>query len=304
MQVKETLWNLGKELSIAPALEIAFRFKSSAHTTVVCDELLPLLLAENVLVLGNKESMLLFSYDKEQTGRKGAMSAGLLAELMLLLKSACARKIRRKQTIMKVFTEECLTDNYIDNFSFSLSQNNFPDQGCIILLELSSSRDDAWIHLQRVRDNIIKELGMYISWATLGYKFIRNPFMRQSSESMMSACMRYLGADLHDVLSVHNAWWWNNLRTINWQTSFNHSDPIRHGWDTAPDIVHYQTGAHPSICDRNDMSAENMASIREYQAHAKELSRSILTPENINWDDKWTGDFFERWANRWSEIKY
>lgn len=303
MQVKEALWSLEKDLSIAPSLEIIFRLKNNTQTGSIYNGLFPLLQELDAFPFSDEKSISILSHDTDQGGWPGAMSAELWLEVMDALKAASRRKIRKKQTIFKICRKNALTQNYIDSISVSLSQNTFPDQACIISLQISTSKENAWQHLQCIRENVIENLGERFFWASLGYKFVMNPFASISAAQMMASCMRYLGADLHDVVCIHNGWWWNKLRTINWQTTLNIVDPVQDGWDALPQIFSYQTGESPSICDRNSVQPDNLAAMYEYKVMAEKLSSWILKTDKMIWSAKWDTEIYARWARRWDEIK-
>lgn len=302
MQVKDTLWSLEKELSIGPSLEIIFRLKSNSQADNLYDGLFPLLLTQKAFPFSDENSISILSHDADQGGWPGAMPPELWLKIMDEMKTASRRKIRKKQTIFKICRSEPLTQNYIDGVSVSLSQNTFPDQACVISVQINTSEEHAWQRLQRIREGVISKLGEYFFWASLGYKFVMNPFASISADQMQTYCMRYLGVDLHDVVCVHNGWWWNKLRTVNWQTTLNIVDPARNGWDAPSQIVSYQTGEHPSVCDRNSIEPENLAAIYEYKAMAKNLSAWILKTDEMFWSAKWNSDVYARWENRWDEI--
>ena len=303
MQIKDTLWSIEKELSIAPSLEIIFRLKSNSQADSLYDGLFPLLQEQDAYPFSDENSISILSHDTDQGGWPGAMSPELWLKVLAEMKAASKRKIRMKQTVFKICRAEPLTQNYIDGISVSLSQNTFPDQACVVSLQISTSKENAWQHLQRIRESIVARVGECFFWASLGYKFVMNPFAIISAVQMQASCMRYLGADLHDVVCVQNGWWWNKLRTINWQTTLNTVDPVRDGWDVAPQIVSYQAGEHPSICDRNSVEPENLAAIYEYKAMADKLSAWILKTDEMAWSIKWGTDIYARWTKRWDEIK-
>lgn len=303
MQVKETLWTLEKELSIAPSLEIIFRLKSNTQTDGIYDALFPLLHEFDAFPFSDEKCITIISHDTDQGGWPGALSMELWLTVMNEMKAASRRKIRKKQTVFKVCREETLTQNYIDGISVSLSQNTFPDQACVISLQISTSRENAWQHLQRIRDNVIASMDECFFWASLGYKFVMNPFARISADQMKASCMRYLGVDLHDVVCIQNGWWWNKLRTVNWQTTLNTIDVTRDGWDATPHIVSYQTGYYPSVCDRNNVHLDNLTAINEYKIMAEKLSSWILNTDEMGWSEKWNAEIYARWARRWDEVK-
>lgn len=303
MQVSNTLWSLEKELSIAPSLEIIFRLKSNLQTDTLYECLFPLLQAHEVYPFDDENSISILSHDGDHGGWPGAITPELWLSIMDEMKVASRRKIRRKQIIFKICRSEPLTSNYIDGISVSLNQNTFPDQACVVSMQISTSKENAWQHLQDFRESVISSLGESFFWASLGHKFVMNPFANIAADQMRSYCMRFLGADLHDVVCVQNGWWWNKLRTVNWQTTLNTMDPIRDGWDAPPQIVSYQTGENPSVCDRNNVEPENLAAIYEYKAMAEELSEWILKTDDMFWSAKWDSEIYARWANRWSEIR-
>lgn len=303
MQVTETLWAIDKELSIAPALEIIFRLKSNTAAGEFFERLFPLLETLEAFPFLNAQSISLLSHDKDEGGWPGAMTPEIWLQIQAAMKTAASRKVRKKQTIFKICAVEESTSNYIDDLTISLNQNIFPDQACVISVQLSTSKASAWEHLLHVRKSIITHLGESFFWASLGYRFVLNPFARKATDEMQAACMRYLGADLHDVVCVQNSWWWNKLRTVNWQTTLNTIDPMKDGWDVPPRIVSYQTGEHPSICDRNNVEPANLTAIYQYQTLAKELSPLILETDEMVWSVKWDVSVYARWAKRWNEIR-
>lgn len=303
MKVNDTLWKIEKELSIAPALEMLFRFKGNSDVGVMLERLFLLLEKFSAFPFNDEKCITILSHDTGQGGWSGAMTPDLWLQICSEMKLASARKIRKKQTIFKICALEELTSNYIDDLSISLSQNTFPDQGCIISLQLSTSNNNAWEHLQYIRDNIIADLGKQFFYAAIGYRFVMNPFARKAVDDMRASCMRYLGADLQDVVCAQNGWWWNKIRTINWQITINTVDPIKNGWDILPHIINYQTGETPSICDRNNVEPDNLVTIHEYKALADKLSSWILETDDMVWSVKWDTATYARWAKRWNEIK-
>jgi hypothetical protein len=302
MQINDTLWIIDKELSIAPALDIIFRFKRNTELGEFFDCLFPLLLNLEAFPFSNEQSISVLSHDKDQGGWPGAMTPELWLKILAEMKAAAVRKIRKKQTVFKICAVEALTSNYIDDLCISLSQNNFPDQACVVSVQLSTSRTDAWEHLKYVRDNITTAMSSRFFWASLGYRFVMNPFAQKSAVEMQVSCMRYLGADLQDIVCVQNGWWWNKLRTVNWQTTINYADPVKDGWDVLPDIVTFMTGEHPSVCDRNNIEPDNMNVFQEYKSLSSKLSPFILETDEMVWSVDWDPDIYARWAKRWNEI--
>lgn len=303
MQVNDTLWAIEKELSIAPALEVIFRLKNNTAAGELFEGLFTLVKKIEAFPFMNANSISLLSHDKDQGGWPGVMTPELWLKIQEAMKAAATRKIRKKQTVFKICALDELTSNYVDDLSISLNQSTFPDQACVVSLQLSTSKANAWEHLRHVRDSLIANLGASFFWASLGYRFVLSPFALKAGDELQAACMRYLGADLQDVVCVQNSWWWNKLRTVNWQTTLNTVDPMKEGWNILPRIISYQTGEYPSICDRNNVEPANLAAIVQYKALAIELSALILETDDMVWSARWDTTIYARWAKRWNEIR-
>ncbi len=302
MQVNNTLWSLDKNLSIAPSLDIIFRLKNSSYSIGFLNILFTALQELEVIPFYDDQCITVISHDRSQGGWEGRITPELWQKIIEEIKYASSLKIRKKQIVLKICKKGPLTDNYVDDLSLSVNQNIFPDQGIVISLQFSTSEENPWAYLQYIRDNLISKLELNFFWGTLGYKFILNPFNRTAHEVMRASCMRYPGVDLHDVVCVHNSFWWDKLRTINWQVTLNVTQVLCEKIETSPQIMYYKTGNSPSICDRNSSESNNLSAIHEYKVLEKKLSSRILNSDNISWLCQWNNDIYVRWSNRWNEI--
>lgn len=174
----------------------------------------------------------------------------------------------------------------------------FPDDPVVLSFQIFSGIENSWQYFEKLRDDIITETGVSFFHSSIGYRFVVNIQKYTSGIiAMKSSCMRYIGVDLDDTLSLHLPCWFDKLRTINWKVSVNTN--VFNKEIANSDIIHWQTGERPSICDRN---SDKFNLMLHYRQADRSLRSIIYTSDNLWWLSEWQPDIYKRWANRWDEI--
>jgi hypothetical protein len=206
-------------------------------------------------------------------------------------------------------------DDKVTEFSnttkMSIGSSIFPDDPIALSISIHSTAASGWEWLETLRQYISRSLGASYLYSFLGYGFACHiQQYRTSILDMQNLCMRYLGADLDDMLGTFNDFSTRGLRTINWQVEIAKarlSDwtgidirALLEGATSREENWLWKTAPNPSRCDRNN--PDDWASISAYATLDRQLKPLMFLPDFKPAVQGWHKDTVGRWRDRWTEV--
>lgn len=300
-QVSDNIYTTEKgDLSITPSLEIILRFTSIKDAISSIPIFFQMLYRNHVIQLYSRQYNVILSNNFKDIYFEKNIQPDTLIQMEQAFKACINLPIRKKATLLTLFCYDEISKNNTEMFRLACSQNVFPDDPVIMSLQIFSDSRDSWKFFEILQSDIIKNAEINFFSSSIGYRFIVNIHKCTSGiTAMRNLCMRYIGVDLDDSFSVHLPLWYHKIRTINWKTSLNIS--LINNNTTESNVLHWETGREPSICDRN---AGKLSPLQEYKETAEKLKSIIYMPNDLLWLSEWQSDIYEKWVGRWNNVKY
>lgn len=189
-----------------------------------------------------------------------------------------------------------------------VSWNRFPDDPVAVTVCVHANRHEPWPWLAALRDALTQAMPAAYLHSVLGYAFLCDPNQWSSGvDEMERLCMRYLGVDLDDSLSIVTMYALQGIRNVGWQVQMSTLALERLSPDVRTRLTRHarhaqglwlwQSGAAASMCDRNDPAQEQR--MREHAA-LDALLEPLKSSIGTHWIDQWKRDPAQ-WPQRWNE---